>query len=90
MIKIYFEKTKNDEEFNFSHPFRLVNFQFMTCLSTITKLIQNGEIRPIIPFRVTSQTDKKRYIYTFIKHYDDLFYIQQMKKSRDYNLVMME
>ena len=83
MLQEYFLKMKKREEvMTRPHPLAMLNFQFLSCVKLINKLIKKKELQPfqLYPFQYVGVSINLPE--AFKKFYEDLDYIRNMKHAK--------
>lgn len=83
MLQEYFDKTKKKGEvFASDHPLAILNFQYLSCVKLINKLMKKNLLQPLSIYRYKYLGHSIDLPSAFKKYYEDLDYINNMKSAK--------
>jgi hypothetical protein len=91
MLQEYFGRTKEKGEvFTSDHPLAILNFQFLSCVKLINKLINKNLLQPLSIYRYKYLGYSTDLPSAFKKYYEDLDYINNMKSAKEYHILHLK
>jgi hypothetical protein len=70
--------------FTWEHPVKKFNFQYLTCVRVINRLVREKRMRPLELDPANAPADTATLGSIFKKFYEDCNYLRKMKESREY------
>lgn len=76
---------KREEVMTRVHPLAMLNFQFLSCVKLINKLMKKRLIQPFQLYQYQYVGTSINLPEAFKKYYEDLDYIRNMKHAKEYH-----
>ena len=76
---------KREEMMTRAHPLAMLNFQFLSCVKLINKLLKRKELQPFQLYQYQYVGNSINLPETVKKFYEDLDYIRNMKHAKEYH-----